>query len=328
MNDVAPTTADSSFHLIKSHYSDRSIEKGLATGRLTQQDAALIREFVFELQSSIDISIGRTNKLVYSIVGWRRFIGPFTENTITDLFAGIGKLKAGKNEKGRPFKQNTISDLIAILKQFYRWLIENEYSAIPEKKLQKIKVPVKDPMTKEASDLLSPSQITDLMNACIRSIDRALIMTMYEGGFRVGELGKMAWKDIVFDDHGVVVNVNFKTNKPRYVRLVMAREHLAKWRSDYPFLPEGNNLVFINERRKPLMHGSIIKQLDRIGERAGIKKHLTPHIFRHSRITHLIREGVSESVIKLMMWGTINSKMFHTYAHLTGNDIDNEILNT
>jgi len=43
-------------------------------------------------------------------------------------------------------------------------------------------------------------------------------------------------------------------------------------------------------------------QLKRLAKRAGIERHITPHIFRHSRITHLIKENVSESVIKLMMW--------------------------
>jgi len=43
---------------------------------------------------------------------------------------------------------------------------------------------------------------------------------------------------------------------------------------------------------------------------------------------HLIKENVSESVIKLMMWGSLTTNMFQTYAYLTGKDIDNEILRT
>ncbi|WP_394698634.1 hypothetical protein [uncultured Methanospirillum sp.] len=48
-------------------------------------------------------------------------------------------------------------------------------------------------------------------------------------------------------------------------------------------------------------------------------------MLRHSHIAHLIQQGVNESVIKLMMWGTIDSKMFATDAHLTGSDIVPEI---
>lgn len=322
----APTIADSSFHLIKSEYAGNSIRRGLDTGRLTERDAALIREFISELQSCNNISMGRTNKLVYTLVGWRRFISEFEGNTINDIYAGIATIKTAKSERGTPFKQNTISDFVTIIRQFYIWLIENNHSEIPEKKITRLKTPPKDHMTKEASDILTPGEITDIMNACSRSMDRAIVMMLYEGGFRVGEIGTLAWKDVVFDKHGVIVNVDFKTGKPRYIRLVMAAEHLAKWRSDYPYVAEGDHLVFITERKTALTHGSIQKQLQRIAARAGVKKHITPHVFRHSRITHLIKEGVSESVIKLMMWGSINTAMFQTYAHLTGQDIDSEIL--
>ena len=91
-------------------------------------------------------------------------------------------------------------------------------------------------MTKTASDLLTTDEITQMMNSCIRSIDRAIIMMLYEGGFRIGEIGMMKWGDLTFDKWGVIVNVNFKTNKPRYIRLVMAREYIATWKNDYPFL--------------------------------------------------------------------------------------------
>jgi len=44
--------------------------------------------------------------------------------------------------------------------------------------------------------------------------------------FRIGEIGKMKWGDVNFDKNGVTVNVNFKTGKPRYIRLIMAVEYL------------------------------------------------------------------------------------------------------
>lgn len=57
---------------------------------------------------------------------------------------------------------------------------------------------------------------------------------LYEGGFRVGEVATLKWGDIKIDPSGVVVNVRYKTTKIRYIRLVMSKEPLAKWKSDYP----------------------------------------------------------------------------------------------
>ncbi len=324
---MEPTTSiNEVFHSIKHEYQIRAIDAALLNETISLRDAQLIREFIAERRSCVGISVGRANKLVFTLLGWRRFIGEFSENTIADLYAGVPALRSGLNLRGRPFKQNTISDYVAILKQFYLWLIENEYSFISEKKLRKLQTPRKDPMTKTASALLTPDEVRAMIKACNRSMDRAIITMLYEGGFRVGEIGTMRWGDIKFDHYGVIVNVNFKTGIPRYVRIIMGKEYLAQWRHDYPGIAEGDALVFLNRNGKPLTHAMICKQLERLAERARVTKHITPHLFRHSRITHLIQEGVSESVIKLMMWGSINSKMFQTYAHLTGSDIDSELL--
>ena len=62
-----------------------------------------------------------------------------------------------------------------------------------------------------------------------------------------------------------------------------------------------------------------------IAGRAGITKHITPHIFRHSRATHLIRQGYGEAIVKKLLWGNLNSKMFNTYLHLVDSDVERVI---
>ena len=323
---VTQLITDSSFHSIRTDSAENAIKKALKDLTITTVDAAQVREFIAELRSCKNISTGRANKLAFTLMTWRRFIGPYADNTIGDLYAAIPELRNAKSRRERPFKQNTISDFIAILKQFYLWMIDNKYSALTESKIHKLRTPPKDTMTKVAADLLTPDEITAMMKACTRTIDRALIMMLYEGGFRIGEIGTVTWGDLTFDKYGVIANVNFKTNMPRYVRLIMSQEYLAQWRACYKPDPSGNALVFVNERGKPLIHATINKRLKCIAKTAGIRKHITPHVFRHSRITHLIKEGVPESVIKLMMWGNISTDMFRTYAHLTGQDIDSAML--
>jgi len=323
---VGPSRRDVSFHAIKDVYSDTSLDHAREKGIINPKDAALIQEYIGELRASRNITVGRKNKIVFTLVGWRRFIGPFDQLTIAEIYTGISKLKNGSSTRGVPFKQNTLRDFVTILKAFVLWMIDNKCSTLPEGKIRNLQSLKRDTMTKVAADLLTPEEITTMVEVCTRSIDRAIIMMLYEGGFRIGELGALKWGDLKFDEYGIIVNVRFKTEKPRYLRLVMAREHLAKWRTDYPFKPEGENLVFVTERKTPLTHASIQKQLKRLADRAKIEKHITPHVFRHSRITHMIKEHVPESVIKLMMWGSVTSGMFDTYAHLVGTDIDSAIL--
>jgi hypothetical protein len=106
----------------QSHFSSKNvygflvIDRAASLERITREDAELLTEFLAERRSCVGISVGWANKLSFTLLGWRRFIDEFSENTITDLYAGVPALKSGLNLRGRPFKQNTISDYVAILK--------------------------------------------------------------------------------------------------------------------------------------------------------------------------------------------------------------------
>jgi len=302
-----------------------TIDAALASERITKRDADLIKEFIAERKVAANIGISRANKFTYVLVGWRRFIGPFHEISIADVYTSIDTMKNSLTQKGTPFKQNTKHDWVRVLRQFLLWMIENEYSDLPERKIRAIKTPRRDTQTKTASQLLTPEEIQTLIKYCRSSRDRAMIMTLYEGGFRPGEICQLAWGDMKADSKGIAVNVNFKTGITRYIRLVMAKKFLAEWRADYPLPITEKSPVFLTETREELKWHTIAAQIRRIAKRAGITKHLTPHLFRHSRITHLLQEGAKESTVKLMMWGSLSTDMLTTYAHLTGRDIDDDI---
>ena len=316
-----------SFNLVREEYAENSIQKALDEKRFDEKDAELVRTFTNELQATAGISISRVNKITFTLVGWRRILPkPFHQCTINDIYKGIMDLKKSKSQMGKIFKANTVSDFLKVLKQFYIWLAKNKQTKIPRERILEIKAPGRDPMTTTASDLLTPDEIIQMIKVCKRDADRALLMTLYEGAFRIGEIGRLTWGDLTFDEYGVIANVSFKTDKPRYIRLVMSLDYLSRWRSIYPGTPEGNSLVFLNRNGDPLTHAQVSRQLDRIAYRAGLKKRVNPHVFRHSRITHLVREGISESVIKAVAWGSQDSRMLKTYLHLTGQDVDNEML--
>jgi len=315
------------FHQIKVFEGHNAIQRILSEGYIDEREAVLINQFVEELRARQHIGDSRTRKILFTLAAWGKFIPcNFRDAVIEDLYHGINAMTRGESQRGTVYSQNTQRDLITILKQYYTWLIDKDYSKIRGSELKKIKtIPAKH-MTKEASDLLTAAEIQAMILACKNSHDRLLITMLYEGGFRIGEIAGLTWHNVKADQYGLVVNCDFKTQKPRYIRLVMSKEPFMKWKSDYPFTPKGDGIIFINSKQVPWQYPALAKRLRRIGAAAKIEKRITPHLFRHSRITHLINEGVNESVIKLIMWGDINTPMFQTYAHLTGKDIDREIL--
>jgi hypothetical protein len=100
---TAPTRSDSNFHQYDPLYAENSIKKGLKTNRLVQRDADLILEFIADSQSCNNLGFSRIHKLTYTLVGWRRYIGPFAETTNADINRAMITLRSAKNSRGRPF---------------------------------------------------------------------------------------------------------------------------------------------------------------------------------------------------------------------------------
>jgi site-specific recombinase XerD len=316
----APTSQDRAFHILRPGAAENYLAFHLKKQSISQEDGKYITQFVNELRASNNIGKSRVFKIISVLVNWRRMIPEYKSCNIGDLYQGIEKLK----ECG--YRQNTQRDYIMFLRRFYKWLIENKFSSVPLEKIVKIKAPGSDMMTKTAADLLDEMEVLAMIKACLNNRDRALISVLYEGAFRIMELATLTWSQVKFDEYGAVINVDLKTERPRYIRLVSSVPHLATWMKDYPYPPQGNALVFISAKHYPLQYESVNVQLKKIARRAGIKKRVTPHLFRHSRITHLHRQGCSEAVLKMMAWGHQGTRMMAVYSHLTGNDIDGEIL--
>ena len=319
------TISQGNFFTNKIGSTSDIIARYLRDGRISQNDAGLILEFLAERRAAGGISLRRAEKLTFTLLTWRRFLPEYSALTVGTVYSGIESIKNAESARGRPFKQNTLFDHVAILKQFLLWMIDNEYTSLPEKKIKAIKTPRKDTKTKTASQLLTSEEIQQLIKFSQSSRDRAMIMTLYEGGFRPGEICQVKWGDLKSDAKGIAVNINFKTGITRYIRLVMAKKFITEWRADYPLAITPESPVFLNEKKRPLNWHAMAMQIRRIAIRAGMDKHITPHLFRHSRITHLLQEGASESAVKLMMWGSLGTDMLTTYAHLTGKDVDDEI---
>jgi integrase/recombinase XerD len=117
-----------------------------------------------------------------------------------------------------------------------------------------------------------------------------------------------------------------KTNKIRYSRLVMATEYLSRLKNEGPDGKGPGDLVFTSSGGQGLQHPAIIRMIQRTVKRTTIKKRVYLHLFRKSRITHMIQQNYQESVIKQMMWGNLATNMFRTYAVLSNADIDEEVL--
>jgi site-specific recombinase XerD len=311
--------------------TDEQIEQALArhtaAGRLSESDRNLIDEYVLELSSASKIGGQRKYTIINELVLFRRFAGcDYKDLTTPGALKAIQALKTGNSSKGKPFSPKTLQTVIVVVRAFLLWLVENNYATLNSEKIKKIAPPRPPKTTHRPEDLLTREDIKKLIDAAYTSRDRAFIATLYESGMRIIELAHIRWKDLAFEPpYGVRVYIpDTKNNQTRYVRLLMAASYLATWRNDSK-MTGPDDMVFVSRQDTPLTYQNALVITKTLGERAGFEKRISPHLFRHSRITHLIQNNTQESIIKKMMWNNLDTKMFGVYVSLSDDDIDKEL---
>ena len=81
--------------------------------------------------------------------------------------------------------------------------------------------------------------------------------------------------------------------------------------------------VFLNMRGDKLSRMSIWNILHENTIRAGIKKKVSPHVFRHSFATHLLRAGASVRHVQEML-GHADLSTTQVYTHITNDHLKKE----
>ena len=94
------------------------------------------------------------------------------------------------------------------MKKFYKWL-RNSETYPPE--VSWIKTIVNNGHRLLPEELLTEDEVKKTTEKAERPRDSALIMTRYEGGFRVGEIFGLQMKHVSFDSNGAQIMVAGKT---------------------------------------------------------------------------------------------------------------------
>jgi len=296
----------------------RRLENNLAlleNSFICETNKSIINEFKSYLIAT-RIGILRTNRYVLDLrlVCERHKDTPFPDWTSKDVIEVLEKVEmtdiaaSSKNEY-----QKT-------LKKFFRWLKGDDWEGLRYIKGNRKIYKKPEIVTKE--------EILKLIEAANHPRDKAMIALLYEGGFRIGELASIKFKDIEFNKFGGKVRVRGKTGE-RLVPFVFSESYLKNWMQMHPRRNENSHL-FISlgptSYGKPLLYERFNLILKNVVKIAEIDKKISPHTLRHSRATHLASKLTESEMCHYLGW-QMGSDMPRVYVHLSGRDIDKAIYN-
>ena len=196
----------------------------------------------------------------------------------------------------------TQSRVLSGIRAFFRFLlIEGEINENPSSLIESPKIGLKLP------EVLSIAEIDRMIDQIDLSKpeghrNKAIIETLYGCGLRVSELVNLRLTDIHYNEEYVIVTG--KGDKQRLVPISMkALKEIDLYKPDRNRLPviTDQNILFLNRRGKRLTRAMIFTIIKDLAAKAGIKKNIHPHTFRHSFATHMIEAGADLRAVQEML---------------------------
>lgn len=208
--------------------------------------------------------------------------------------------------------------VISGIKSFYRYcLIEQITNKDPTALLESPK------LKRSLPDILSFDEIEEILAEIDLSKpeggrNKAILELMYSCGLRVSEVVNLKISQLYLDVG--FIRVVGKGNKERLVPIgKSAIKYITLYkntiRSHQDVQPGNKDILFLNKRGSKLSRVMIFLIIKDLVKKAGIKKTVSPHTFRHSFATHLVEGGADLRAVQEML-GHESITTTEIYTHL------------
>jgi integrase/recombinase XerD len=218
--------------------------------------------------------------------------------------------------------------LISSLRAFYKYLILEEYLDVNPAEL--LESPSLD---RKLPEYLEEEEISAMINSIDRSKPEgtrnvAIFETLYASGLRVSELVGMRLSDLFFKED--LIRVVGKGNKERLVPInALAQRMINLYREEIRVHQSpkkgAEDILFLNRRGGALSRAMIFTLVKEAAQKAGVRKKISPHTFRHSFATHLVKHGADLRAVQEML-GHESITTTEIYTHLSQQQLRETIL--
>lgn len=218
--------------------------------------------------------------------------------------------------------------ILSGIKAFYKYLLIEELIQINPTEL------IEGPKLKRnLPDVLHIEEIEAIFAAVDLSKDfghrdKAILETLYSCGLRVSELVELLCSN-VFEEE-TMIKVIGKGNKERLIpigqkALDQIKLYKISYRNTLPVVKGFEDHLFLNRFGKKLSRTLVFQMVKENVAKAGIKKQVSPHTFRHSFATHLVEGGANLRAVQEML-GHESITTTEIYTHLDLNYLRETVL--
>lgn len=293
-----------SYERLQTEYLDQLAAKGYSDGTLNWRGSHL-KHFLAYLRDREITDIKAVNSS--HIEAYRLYLRNY-------------RTRQGKSLSARTYDAHNIT-----LTDFFKWLEDTKeilispvlYDPFPRSK------PLHLPT------VLTETEVLKVLEACLINTpnglrDRAILELIYSTGIRRAELVKLDLEDFLPEQEELIIKQG-KGKKDRIVPVgeyarIFIRAYLQMIRPWQAKSPE-EKALFINGKTGTRINLPNINYL--VGQavkRAKIGKKATPHVFRHSMATHLLRGKADIRHIQAIL-GHTSLQSTEVYTHLTIEDL-------
>jgi site-specific recombinase XerD len=270
-----------------------------------------IRRVINEYLSSLKLA----NKAEATITKYRwileRFFSqcsvPLEKLSSDDVFKWLKEFSTDKKEK-------TLDLFLSTLSSFFNFCLAEDYlKNMVIKKRWRPKIPQALPKFLNEQEFARVKLFAE--NLSLR--DRALILFLFSSGFRRSEVIYLTIKDINLENRTATVK-----GKGKKIRHVHFSEECMLVLKDYLRTRSGDTTepLFLNKFGQGLKGAGICDVTKKLGEKAGLKQKLTPHVCRHTFATNLLARGAYLEFIAEEL-GHANLNTTRVYARIPTEDM-------
>ncbi len=279
------------YHHVDIYLNFLAVEKGVSLNTLEAYGRDLIRYVAFLEQ---------------------RGITHIRDASSDDVISFLGDLKAGG------LIASSINRSLAAVRGFYRYLLTEKIideNPLANIELAKVWMHLPDTLSREEMNLLlkQPGTKTPL---AVR--DTAMLELLYATGIRVSEVVSLNMSNVNWQASYLIVVG--KGNKERIVPIGREAFSCLNRYIEYsrPKLSKDGpvNTIFLNRSGTGLTRQGFWKIIKKYVRKAGLRKKVYPHTFRHSFATHLLEGGADLRSVQVML-GHADISTTQIYTHVT-----------